>query len=712
MSDWVAAVILIVLSGLFLLLGVLVIVRNARSLVNRFFLGIATASSFWIITNAFFPLVGDNSAFAYALLSYSAALLTSTFMLQFCLAFAGYRPRWSIFFVGVFVSLLSLLPGVLATEVVGHQIITTPWLYLYTIALSGNFLASVGVLGHMRKKARGSERSRVDFVMFSLAVSAAVGVFFNLVLPIFHRYEFVQFGPAGAVFFVSGFAVAIIRHQLFNIKSFAIRGLIYLGLLIAGGALYIWLIFNVGGSLITRFGLERYTQTLYAIVTFLIALSFQPLKRAFDRITDKIFFQDAYDTEDVLDGLSTLIVGTIDLQRLMQGSSQILRDALGSEYAQIIIEHRRLRRNFCIGEGACPTDIGPLMKVAESMKPQYAAVDELFGERDKSLKQRMDKENVAVIISLKTHEEHLGHLYLGYKRNGNMYTKRDLDMIKIAADQISIALQNGLRFEEIQEFNITLQKRVDEATYQLRQSNKKLQALDEAKDEFISMASHQLRTPLTSVKGYLSMVIEGDAGKLRNDQRSLLNEAYASAERMVYLISDFLNVSRIRTGKFVLESKMSNLADVITGEIGQLAVSAHNRNLELHYDAPSDFPLAYIDQDKIRQVIMNFIDNAIYYTPAGGKINVQLTVQNKEIVFKVADTGIGVPADERHKLFTKFYRATNARKIRPDGTGIGLFMAKKVVTMHGGSIIFESMPNKGSTFGFRIPITKEPKAKK
>jgi signal transduction histidine kinase len=303
------------------------------------------------------------------------------------------------------------------------------------------------------------------------------------------------------------------------------------------------------------------------------------------------------------------------------------------------------------------------------MRLQYAAVDELSGERDKSLKQRMDKENVAVIISLKTHEEHLGHLYLGYKRNGNMYTKRDLDMIKIAVDQISIALQNGLRFEEIQDFNITLQKRVDEATYQLRQSNKKLQALDEAKDEFISMASHQLRTPLTSVKGYLSMVIEGDAGKLRDDQRTLLNEAYASAERMVYLISDFLNVSRIRTGKFVLESKMSNIADVITGEIGQLLVSARNRNLNLEYDAPNDFPLAYIDQDKIRQVIMNFVDNAIYYTPAGGKITVQLTAKNKEIIFKVTDTGIGVPASERHKLFTKFYRAANARKLRPDGTG-------------------------------------------
>ena len=111
-----------------------------------------------------------------------------------------------------------------------------------------------------------------------------------------------------------------------------------------------------------------------------------------------------------------------------------------------------------------------------------------------------------------------------------------------------------------------------------------------------------------------------------------------------------------------------------------------------------------VDENKLRQVMMNMIDNAIYYTPKGGTVTVQLYTTEKNVVFKVKDTGIGVPKEDQHKLFTKFYRAQNAQQARPDGTGIGLFLAKKIITAQGGAILFESRENIGSTFGFSIPI--------
>ena len=138
-------------------------------------------------------------------------------------------------------------------------------------------------------------------------------------------------------------------------------------------------------------------------------------------------------------------------------------------------------------------------------------------------------------------------------------------------------MQNAMRFEEISDFNVTLRQEIKEATSQLRASNSKLRKLDEAKDEFISMASHQLRTPLTGVKGYLSMALEGDAGKLNDQQRKLLEEAFMSAQRMVYLIGDFLNVSRIQTGKFVLELRPVNLSVLVQEEINQLLATAERR---------------------------------------------------------------------------------------------------------------------------------------
>ena len=123
--------------------------------------------------------------------------------------------------------------------------------------------------------------------------------------------------------------------------------------------------------------------------------------------------------------------------------------------------------------------------------------------------------------------------------------------------------------------------------------------------------------------------------------------------------------------------------------------------------APADFPLMEVDENKIRQVMMNFIDNAIYYSPENTTITISLAKYDNRIEFKVTDQGIGVSKEARHHLFTKFYRADNAKQQRPDGTGIGLFMAKKVIVEHGGAILFETTEGKGSMFGFRLPLTTE-----
>jgi signal transduction histidine kinase len=193
-------------------------------------------------------------------------------------------------------------------------------------------------------------------------------------------------------------------------------------------------------------------------------------------------------------------------------------------------------------------------------------------------------------------------------------------------------------------------------------------------------------------------------GEITPQQKKVLEEAFASSQRMVYLIGDFLNVSRIQTGKFMLERSPVQMASIITDEIDQLRATAAARSIKITYDPPSDFPSLDLDENKIRQVMMNFIDNAIYYSPPDTTITVSVMKHQSDVVFKVEDQGIGVPKSEQHQLFTKFYRASNARKQRPDGTGIGLFMAKKVIVAHGGSIIFETTDGKGSTFGFKLPL--------
>jgi signal transduction histidine kinase len=295
---------------------------------------------------------------------------------------------------------------------------------------------------------------------------------------------------------------------------------------------------------------------------------------------------------------------------------------------------------------------------------------------------------------------------LGQKQSGNLYSSQDIRVLEIIADELVIAIQNALRFEEISQFNITLQQKIEEATKELRRVNVQLKELDKTKDEFISMASHQLRTPLTTIKGYLSMVLEGDVGAVSKKQKDMIQYAFDGAERMVFLIGDLLNVSRLQSGKFVIDNKPTDLAKMVEAEITQLQETAKNHRLTLTFKKPEKFPMLNLDDTKIRQVIMNFVDNAIYYTPSGGIVTVALGVTDKEIQMTVTDNGLGVPKEAQHHLFAKFYRAGNARKMRPDGTGLGLFMAKKVVVAQGGAIIFNSVEGKGSTFGFSFPRSK------
>lgn len=299
--------------------------------------------------------------------------------------------------------------------------------------------------------------------------------------------------------------------------------------------------------------------------------------------------------------------------------------------------------------------------------------------------------------------EIIGFLFLGPRKTG-VYTAYDIGMVFDIKHELAIAVQNAASLEAVKELNAHLQQRIDSATEELRSSNDQLRGLDTAKDEFVSMASHQLRTPLTSVKGYISMVLEGDAGKITKLQRQFLREALTSSERMVHLINDFLNVSRVQTGKFMIEKRDVDLAKVVRQEVHALESTAESRDLRLELDVPASPVMVSVDEGKLRQVIMNFIDNALFYSRPDTDIQVSLRMTAHGVRFEVKDHGIGVPVRQQAKLFTKFFRADNARTQRPDGTGVGLYLAKMVIDGHGGKILFLSKEGVGSTFGFILPL--------
>jgi signal transduction histidine kinase len=555
------------------------------------------------------------------------------------------------------------------------------------------------------KKISRKIKNQRRLVLVGIAFSFSFAFIVGGILPLLTgSYAAAAIAPLGMVAMAIAMAIAIIRHGLFDFRRFLARALAYIGALTSVLTIYSLIIFGLTTLFIHGGGLSPLQNGLYVAVTIIVAVTFQPLKRFFDKVTDGIFYRNRYQPQAVLNAISDSTTNRISLDGLAKSTLKVISNALKPHFIGILlVDENPTHIGHLFATNLAKDQAGMAMDILSHYHQDITITDEVeitnpsYGKKLRLLK-------IGVAIRLETSKQFIGFLILGDRQNGELYMRQDVELLKVIAGEVSLAIQNALRLDEIEQFNETLQSKVDEATVELRQTNKKLHALDEAKDEFMSMASHQLRTPLTSVKGYLSMVLEGDLGKITDDQRKVLEEAYTSSQRMVYLIGDFLNVSRIQTGRFELEYSPTNLSEVLKSEVDQLRSMAQSRRQTIEYTPPANFPTLNLDQNKFRQVMMNFIDNAIYYSPSDAPITISLTHDTHDAIFKVTDHGIGVPASERHRLFTKFYRASNAKKQRPDGTGIGLFMAQKVVVAHGGSVIFESKENEGSTFGFRLPL--------
>jgi len=238
----------------------------------------------------------------------------------------------------------------------------------------------------------------------------------------------------------------------------------------------------------------------------------------------------------------------------------------------------------------------------------------------------------------------------------------------------------------------------------LQQAYAKLQVLDKAKSEFISIASHQLRTPLTAIKGYISMIIEGSYGKMPEKAQRPVENVYKSAERLINLVNDLLSVSRLEAGKIKVEPKKTCIEDLILGIIEELKIKADAKKIYLKFQKPlRALPKIIIDPDKIRQVILNIIDNAIRYTITGG-ITIEVEVKTGKLRIIISDTGEGMTREEISNMFESFSRGAAGGRLWTEGSGLGLYIARRFVEMHHGKVWVESQgKGKGSTFYIELP---------
>lgn len=233
----------------------------------------------------------------------------------------------------------------------------------------------------------------------------------------------------------------------------------------------------------------------------------------------------------------------------------------------------------------------------------------------------------------------------------------------------------------------------------------KTERMGSMQSDFITLASHQLRTPLSGMRWLLELLMQPRTGPLNKKQKEYIDKIYSSNDRMIALVNDLLEVTRLDQGDFKIYAQPTDLVQIVRGLIKEKEKQVLAKHLKVTFTTEQEpFPLVNTDANKIKQAMGNILSNAISYTMEGGSVKVDLKILDGHIQCSITDTGVGIPADQQKLVFSKFFRGTNVLKFETIGTGLGMYITKAFIEASGGKIWLESKENVGTTFHFTLPI--------
>ena len=495
---------------------------------NTVFMYLTLSLASWALANYVAITVPQNQNTVYAIrIVIGLAVVQNTLFYFFAQGFPD--KRISQVRYGKAVLIYSLLLLILTQSPLLFQSVTIkggtanpnpgPAMLFFVVHAAFTIVSGLHSLLHKYRGAVGQAKRQLMLVIFASTVLWFVVPITNFIITLTaHTTVFVRFSPFYTLLFGAFITYAIVAQKLFDIRAAVARSVGYVLVLGAAALIYSLVFFGVINVFFPGTQHEFLRQLLAIFLVAPLALAFQGLKTFFDRWTNKLFYRESYDPQEVLDKIGNIVVAEIDLFRILNHTRSVLSDALKSSFIEFIVlkngvPHVEAHRTRRIDQ-----DTLALGADIVHQKMDLLVADDISSQT--GLPHRLREADAALSLRLKTHEQVVGYVIFGDKKSGDVYTAPDRKLLLILANELVIAVQNALRFEEIENFNLTLQAKVDEATKKLRQANEKLRQLDETKDDFISMASHQLRTPLTSVKGYTSMVLEGDAGKIQPSRKN------------------------------------------------------------------------------------------------------------------------------------------------------------------------------------------------
>lgn len=678
-------------------------------------------------------IAGHGIKIFFSRLTYISVELAVLFFINFVYIFIGRKLRRVTKIVGVlFVSILTFITlfsdqfisDIKYTES-GFDIIFGPYYKLFFIIV---LLFLFGIIQLVIKyfTAERNIKEQIRYFLFGFLIFAVTNIFINVVVrQITDSDEYYRIGNYSIIVFIFFTAYAIIKYRLMNIKFVIGRSLLYIILVALISSAFVF-ISTLIGRYFEQFVINQYF--IWAIFAFIIVIGLDPLKHGFAHITDRVFFKNQIDYRAELKQLSALINEEVALHALIKDLRLALMQRIKLKSADILIanEDNKQYQSHANRSNLVTLDqTEPLVQYLN--RHQETLVTDEFDryiynlvESDangtlRRILTTLTELKAGAVVPIIRDAKITALLIIGQKNSGENFSAEDINLFEVIASQLAAALQRSRLYEQVQAFNVQLQKEVDKATAQLQQTNAELhlanehlKELDSAKSEFISIASHQLRTPLAGITGYLSMILEGDYGKLNPQLNQVIKDIFEAGQRLVRLVNSFLDITKIEAGRISLNFSKVNLVELVAAEAHELKPTADKKGISLVLADPTQTDMMVeIDADKIRDVCLNLIDNAIKYTDHG-TVTVALALQGPDHAhFWVQDTGVGIDLAKAHSLFQKFFRGTGIARVQPDGSGLGLFIVKKIVEAHHGKIWVDSAgPEQGSTFHVVLPLTQ------
>lgn len=427
----------------------------------------------------------------------------------------------------------------------------------------------------------------------------------------------------------------------------------------------------------------------------------------------------------ILRGLDQIIMNTLDLDRMCQKIVDTISWDMGyiGGMIALIDERRHLLQAMAISQTPAFDEIKKILPknlkqftISLSEKDNALARAVLYSEEGtfesmtdifspvipKDLTTKTDKKigiKSNLVYPLSAKGKKLGVVILGLPKEPKQIKAKERELIQAFVDQTGIAIENASLYSDITKTNKELEK-----------ANEHLKELDKMKDEFVSIASHELRTPMTAIQGFAWMLQKGKhKARLSTRQRDYLTKIIESTNRLISLVGDMLDVTKIEGGKFSLEMKEEKIENIIKSTIEEIKPKSLEKNIVLGFEtSKSNIPSVEIDEKRIREVLLNLIGNAIKFTPVNGRITVSAKKKGKMVQVDVTDSGRGINRQDIPKLFKKFGRLEHSYAMisETSGTGLGLYISKALVEMHGGKISVKSKLNKGSVFTFTLRTFK------